>query len=291
MTVAVITPSYAKDFDRCKLLCKSIDQRLKGHWKHYILVDQIDVALFSQLAGDHRVIISERTLFPWWLRSFPDPISSRHSRMWITPFAKPMRGWHAQQFRRFAIARHITEDLILTIDSDVVMLKDFDIATLETEGRTRFYRLDDAFTDDMTEHLQWSKNAGNILGISNENMPRNDYITTFITTRRDTTCAVLDHIEKTQNMHWIKALTRHGQMSECQIYGRFVDEVQGGKDHKHTSDGLCHVLWNAHTIETTIEGLRSFASQMEPHHVALGIQSFVGIGLDHIESVLADFKS
>jgi hypothetical protein len=65
MTVAVITPSYAKDFDRCKLLCKSIDQRLKGHWKHYILVYQIDVALFSQLAGDHRVIISERTLFPW----------------------------------------------------------------------------------------------------------------------------------------------------------------------------------------------------------------------------------
>ena len=35
----------------------------------------------------------------------------------------PLRGWHAQQIRRLALARHVEADMLLSVDSDVVMVR------------------------------------------------------------------------------------------------------------------------------------------------------------------------
>ena len=120
MTTAIMTASYSADFDRCSLLCESIDRFVEGDWHHYLLVDRGDVTLFSKLAAPNRTVISEAELFPAWLRSFSDPFSGGRRRVWISPFSMPLRGWHAQQLRRLAMARHVEADMLLSIDSDVV---------------------------------------------------------------------------------------------------------------------------------------------------------------------------
>ncbi|TGR93421.1 hypothetical protein EN852_038880, partial [Mesorhizobium sp. M2E.F.Ca.ET.209.01.1.1] len=46
---AIVTASYAPDFERCRLLCETIDRHVAGMAHHYILTEHRDVALFRQL--------------------------------------------------------------------------------------------------------------------------------------------------------------------------------------------------------------------------------------------------
>lgn len=288
MTTAVITATYSADFERCAFLCESMDQRLQGDWTHYLLVADIDREIFSQLENNQRKVITESQIFPLWCRSFPDPISSRHARVWLTPFSRPLRGWHAQQLRRFAIARYINEDTMLTLDSDVVVVKNYHVDDLGDADAVRFYRNEDAFDDGMQEHLLWSKNAGRLLGISEPEVSKTDYITTFIAWRRQTVCDMLDHIETHNKCHWMRAIVRQSQMSECMIYGRYVDEVRMGRNHLPTGHSLCHVLWDENAAEPNKDGLKKFIQKMSNEQVAVGIQSFVGIPMDDIRSVISE---
>ena len=103
-TAAIVTASYAPDFERCRLLCETIDRFVTGAPRHYILVEQRDVALFRQLETRNRMVISERDLLPDWLRPYNDPLSLFSRRIWLSRSTQPLRGWHVQQLRRIAIA-------------------------------------------------------------------------------------------------------------------------------------------------------------------------------------------
>src|SRR4029077_2801169 len=59
---AIVTASYAADFERCRLLCQTIDRFVTGMSRHYILVEERDVARFRALEGAKRSVISEREL-------------------------------------------------------------------------------------------------------------------------------------------------------------------------------------------------------------------------------------
>ena len=72
---ALVTASYAPDFERCRLLCETIDRHVTGFGRHYILVESRDVALFRQLENARRIVVDERDLLPSWLRPFDDPTS------------------------------------------------------------------------------------------------------------------------------------------------------------------------------------------------------------------------
>src|SRR5690242_7580212 len=43
---AIVTASYGPDFERCRLLCETIDRFVTGMSQHYILVEERDVAQF-----------------------------------------------------------------------------------------------------------------------------------------------------------------------------------------------------------------------------------------------------
>ncbi|OWK21969.1 hypothetical protein AJ88_13520 [Mesorhizobium amorphae CCBAU 01583] len=61
-TAAVVTASYAPDFERCRLLCETMDRQVSGVVHHYILVEHRDVALFRQLETGSRTVVDERDL-------------------------------------------------------------------------------------------------------------------------------------------------------------------------------------------------------------------------------------
>jgi hypothetical protein len=46
---AIVTASYAPDFERCRLLCETMDRFVSGFSKHYLLVEHGDVATFRAL--------------------------------------------------------------------------------------------------------------------------------------------------------------------------------------------------------------------------------------------------
>ncbi|WP_438750156.1 DUF6492 family protein [Pararhizobium sp. O133] len=289
MRTAVVTASYANDFERCRLLCESMDLRLKGDWVHYLLVASFDVMLFRQLEGPRRKVISESDLLPWWLHAVPDPTTAGRRKLWISPYSLPLRGWQAQQLRRLALARHIDEPVMFAVDSDVVFLRDFDPVNLWQGDRLVLYRKEGAIGQRMrSNHLEWLAHSDRLLGIGPFSLPANDYINTLIAWRTDTARALLDHIEALHGRNWARAIIRTRQFSECLIYGRFVDEVLKGEGHVASPDGLCHVLWFEDSYARDIDGLRHFMNDMAPHQIGIGVQSFVGHDLTDIRNIVLE---
>ncbi|MFB2549634.1 DUF6492 family protein [Ensifer soli] len=287
MRTAVITASYDKDFSRCRLLCETMDERLKGDWMHYILVASHDVALFRTLQGPRRQVVDERDLLPVWLRPIPDLMSCGRRKMWISPYSLPLRGWHIQQLRRFGIARQLSEAAMFAIDSDVVLLKDFDVARLWHGDRLRFYRRDrEIGNNPLSNHLAWLAHSDRLLGIGPYRLPAHDYINTLIAWRTDTTRALLDHVEELHARHWVRAIIRTSAFSECLIYGRYADEVEMGRGHYASPDPLCQTLWfEDHEIQGA-DGLRRFIDRMQPYQIGIGLQSFIGHDVADIRKVV-----
>lgn len=286
MRTALVTASYAPDFDRCKLLCETIDRFVTGFTNHYILVEHRDVELFRKLEGPHRIVIDENDLLPRWIRPFPDPSNFGRRRLWLSPYTMPLRGWHVQQFRRIAIAVHADEDAFFYIDSDVAFLKPFDCASVWRGGDLRLFRRDgDLLRPGPGDQHIWSEHAGEVLGIVPVNPAGHDYIGTLIAWRRDALLTMCERIEKVTGRHWLAAIGRSRRFSECMIYGRYADEILMAKGHYHDADDFCRVYWLA-PAPTDAEFV-AFVEAMTPAQVAIGMQSFLGDDTARIRKLLA----
>ncbi|WP_182086817.1 DUF6492 family protein [Aureimonas sp. ME7] len=276
MRFALVTSSYRGDWDRCRLLCDSVDRFVSGHDFHYLLVEEADVALFRQLEGPKRRVVSERDLLPWWLRPVPDP-RRRGRRLWLSPFGPALSGWHVQQLRRFAMTAAMGEEAMVSLDSDVVFVKPFDVGTLHEGGRVAFYRVPDGIDGVLphlrAEHEAWSVRAGQLLGT--EAPSSATYIGTLIAWRRDTVRALLARIEAVGGRSAMRRLVASRTLSECTIYGRFVDEVEGHPErHAPTALQRCAVYWDGPPLDA--DGLAAFLGGLAEHQVAVGLQSFTG---------------
>lgn len=290
MKTAIVTASYDKDFERCKLLCETIDTYASGFTNHYILVEARDVALFRQLAGPRRIIVDERELLPSWLRAFPDPTTWGRRRIWLSLKTKPLRGWHVQQLRRIAIANHVQEDAFFYIDSDVAFVRPFDCNSLWQKDRLRLLVRPGALGGSQArqEHLIWSANTARLLGLEASPHALDDYIGTLIGWRRDAILGMCERIEQQNHMHWVAALGRTRRFSECMLYGRYVDDVLKGAGHFHATSDLCRVYWVA--PPPTEDEFRTFIAELEPEQVAIGMQSFLGFPPADIRRIIGAQK-
>lgn len=279
MPTAIVTSSYRGDFERCRLLCESIDARVTGHTRHIILVEAADLTLFRALAGPRREIVCERDLLPFWLRPFPDPLSLGKRRIWLSPKGPPLRGWHVQQLRRIAMAAAMPETVMISCDSDVVFVKPFETSALQSGDAVEFYRIPGVLGAMegavFEEHRGWSQKAGELLGIEAPRDTDLGYIATVIAWRTDTVRDMLARIEAVGGRSWVASLSGTRVLSECVIYGRFVDEVEQRPDrHQRSQKRLCRTYWSGGAMSG--EELESFASAVGPEQVAVGIQSFTG---------------
>ncbi|SBW16397.1 hypothetical protein BR10RB9215_C21075 [Brucella sp. 10RB9215] len=244
MKTAIVTASWDQDFERCKLLCETVDKYTTGFTKHYILVESKDVALFRQLESSRRIIIDERDLLPSWLHAFWDPTHLWRRRIWLSLKTKPLRGWHVQQLRRIALAGIVEEDAFFYTDSDVVFLRPFDCNRLWQKDRLRlFIRPGEIATSKIPDHEIWAANTDKLLGVTGTENAENDYIGTLIAWRRDSILGMCAHIEQRAGVHWVKALGDMRRFSECILYGRYVDDILKGAGHFHDTGDLCRVYW------------------------------------------------
>jgi Family of unknown function (DUF6492) len=284
-TTAIVTASWRGDIERFALLAETMDRLVSGHTRHLVLVASHDVALFKRFAGPQREIIDEADLLPGWLRRISDPLSRFRRDVWLSPRTWPMRGWHVQQLRRLAVTRHISEDSILHTDSDVAFVAPFDVASEWQDGTLRLYRVPDALdAPDMAEQRRWSVLSGKVLGLALAH-GRHDYINTLISWSVPTAQRMLDRIEQVSGTHFVAALGRERTLSECMLYGRFVEDVEGLSGHHPSNDALCRVYWGGPALSAS--GIAEFVALRQPHQVAVGLQSFVGMPVADIRQALA----
>lgn len=282
---ALITASYAADFERCRLLCETVDRHVTGASHHYLLVEHRDLALFQQLEGKRRTVIDERELLPSWLRDIPDPTSLFKRRVWLSRKAPPLRGWHVQQLRRMAIAERIEQETLVYVDSDVAFLRPFDCARFWLGGKLRLFRRDGVLLKPGHDnHRIWSANAAAVLGIAAPEISPHDYISTLIAWRRSSVRDMLARIEQVSGRHWVEAVSARRKFSECMIYGRFVDEVAGGAGHYVGAEEFCRVHWTGTPL--TDAQFEAFVAAMSPEQVAIGMQSFIGTDLGRIRRLV-----
>ena len=221
-SIALVTPSYAADFERCRLLCDSMDAFVSGHTHHYILVADNDAGMFAALAGSKRTIVTESDILPSWLHPVPGGLRANSRKMWLSFRTLPMRGWHVQQLRRIAIANHVGDDGLLYCDSDMLFVKSFDTSSLWRQDALRLYKISNGITPDMSEHKTWCNVAAQLLGHQVPQFPADDFINNLVSWRRETALQLCETIEHHTGRHWIAAIGRNRTFSECQIYGAHV---------------------------------------------------------------------
>lgn len=282
--IAIVTASYAGDFERCRLLCDTIDRHVTGHSRHLLLVSHRDVARFRALESSRRVVVDERDILPGWLHDLPDPFSLLRRRIWLSRHTAPLRGWHVQQLRRMAIAAHVDEDALLYSDSDVAFLKPFDTGRLYRDGKLRLFRRDNRLSEPgHDEHRVWSRQAGRVLGIADDVANPHDYISTLIAWKAETARAMCTHIENVSGRHWVSAIARSRKFAECMIYGRYVDDVLKGEGHFHDDTEFCRIYWSGPKLGES--ELREFVRGLAPGQVAVGMQSFIRMDIGDIRAI------
>ena len=144
--VALLTPTYGRDLEICTLLCESVDRHVNSFSKHYLLVPDSDVALFAPLASERRVVIPASTFLPGWLRPLPRVVQRKRRQFWWSLRAKPVSGWHVQQFLKIAATISLPHERYCILDSDIVFFRDFDLARFEYPNSIPLLTMSDEVT-------------------------------------------------------------------------------------------------------------------------------------------------
>jgi Family of unknown function (DUF6492) len=282
---AIITPSYRGDLNRCKLLCKSMDAFVTGPWHHYIIVEKGDLALFKPLNGPNRTILQMELLLPRSFFHLTRIPFVNHRSLWFSWRTGFMIGWQIQQIIKLEMAFRLAETGLLYCDSDVFFVRRFDMANLSENGAFQLYSSVHPFPREQAPNPNYIDASAIQLGLIGDPFPCPSYVDNLVAWHAPTVRALCKHIEKVSNQKWHFALGKNYIISEYNLYGIFVDRILESNIHlKPTALSLCKTAW--HKNDVAIVGLERFCTELLPHQVAVGVQSFLGVGVEDLSNEL-----
>ncbi|MEP6828521.1 MAG: DUF6492 family protein, partial [Aestuariivirga sp.] len=241
--------------------------------------------LFKPLSGPRRTILEMETLLP---RSFHHlmriPIINNRS-LWFSWGTRFMLGWHVQQLVKIEMAFHVSEQGLLYCDSDVFFVRPFDVASLNSNGRFRFFSSPDKYKEANISNAKYVIASGKQLGIKENLFPSSAYVENLVTWHRSTVQALCTHIENVSGRSWQLALGRNVIISEYTLYGLFVDHILEDRSHlAYHHQTLCKTVWHREAMDDA--ALDAFCADVQDPFVALGVQSFAGIAVERLEAQL-----
>jgi len=274
----IVTPSYKPDFQRCQLLCRSIDRYVPEDVRHYIIVDKRDVGLFKTLENYRTSIVLKEDLLPKWIKQIP----FIKKNVWISYKTIPVRGWIVQQIIKIAAAQLFQEEVTTFVDSDVVFLRQFSPETVMRNGSLRFYKKPHVIEKDMEEgHFSWYEVASTLLGISMPPFPATDYINQIVSWRKENVSAMCQRIESVTGISWIEALANSWNFSEYVLDGLFIDCVVGADQsgHYYESNDICLNYWYGETSSNSLQSnsLATVRNQLDSKQVATMVSAKAGL--------------
>lgn len=280
---AFITPSYAPDFERCKLLCESIDRWVDGHAMHYIVVANAqDFELFSQLRGARRQILHKNDILPAWIQRIPGV-----RQVWFSWRTRPIRAWIFQQLVKIATAESMREDIAIFVDSDTAFVRPVKPRQVFfRDDRLRLYSEPGGNPQSMPEHTQWHRNASALLGLTPTPMPAPDYVQHANTWYRDNVRRMCRHIEDVASCSWVEAIAGQWQFSEYVLYGTYVERVLGGQSGHYADPAKISLdYWTPEPLSSA--ELAEFVQRIEPQHVAVMLSAKAGMDIARHREAMA----
>jgi hypothetical protein len=266
--MAVITKSFAPDFELCTALNHSVLDNSPSTVQHHIIVPRSDLKLFGRLAGPRTHIRCEADLLP---RTFvPVPFSNITVNLG-RPFP-PVRGWIKQQVVKLAAVAASEDDVVLVADSDVEFFRPFKAEMFVRNGTVRFFCKPNQIDKQLTRHMIWHRVARELLGLPPAEPPYADYISSPLAWDPVIVRRMLARVTATTGRPWPTAIAGQLHFSECVLYGVFVDDVIGAPANSFVSDDpLCLVYWDQTPMN--LDSAAHFVRGFRPTGIAAVIQS------------------
>jgi hypothetical protein len=266
--MAVITKSYAPDFELCAALNRSVLDNSPEAVEHRIVVPRSDLGLFNRLKGARTHICCEAELLPRMFVRLPFVNFIVNLRQ---PFP-PVRGWIQQQLIKLAAIAASNDDVVLVVDSDAEFFRPFTAETFVRDGNVRFFCDPDQIDKRLPRHLTWHRVARTLLGLPPAQPPYPDYISSPLAWDPDIVRRMLARVAVTTGRPWTTAIAGQLDFSECVLYGVFVDQVLGAPANSFASnDSLCSVYWEQTPLNS--DSAVEFVRSVRPTDVAAVIQS------------------
>jgi len=287
-SIGLVTPTYWRDLERCALLCESVDRYVTAFAKHYLIVADEELPLFAKYNSERRVVLPASSLLPSWLRPLPRFIQRKSRRYWWSLRAKPVSGWHIQQYIKIAAASVLPEARYCMLDSDVVFFRPFDVSSFSKSDQTPLFHMSRAVAADMPMHGQWVRSAHRLLGLEPPSFPATDFIGHIIFWDQRAVRAMTGRIEQVTGLEWVDALCRARDVSEYMLYGYFVrNDPSFSADHRLTARMSCLSYWDADALDQ--QALERMLRSAGEGYVALSAASFSRTPVALIRSALRGF--
>lgn len=267
-TLAVITPSFAGDFELCVDLNRSVLANTPPDVRHHIIVPGRDLELFGRLANERTVVRDESEFLPRSLVSVP---GTKYSVNLRRPYP-PVRGWIIQQIVKLGAAAAAEADVVVLVDSDIVFCRPFDASTFVRDGAVRLYRKPAEIDARLPRHMIWHQTARELVGLPAQQPPYHDYVSSLLAWDPALVRGLLERVEKVTRRPWQTAVGGQLHFSEWTLYGVYVDGVLGAPANSFASDDtLCHSYWEETPLDATT--VRDFLSDIKPDDIAVMISA------------------
>lgn len=277
----IVTKTYAGDLEYFRDLCASLDRQMP-EIEHHVLVDRVDLSLFGSFQSENRKVINCSDLLP----EFKQFQAMGRRLWWRAPFYI-VRGWIYQQIAKIAYIANLECDAALIIDSDLAIVAPIQERHVFQNGKSRFYRFPGQSS--AGQFVEWHNIAMRVFGLVEEGYTGADYIGQPIIWSPKVVRMMIERIEKETGRKWYDALVGNFRFSEYILYGIFCDRVLDTTTRPvtPTDRNLCHYSWHYDLDDE--EGVRKFVNDIEPHHVAVCVQSNLGLAKPRRDSIVRQF--
>jgi Family of unknown function (DUF6492) len=288
--VALLTPTYGRDLELCTLLCESVDRHVTSFSKHYLLVPDCDLALFSHFASARREVLPASQFLPKWLRPLPRIVQRKRRQYWWSLRTKPVSGWHVQQYLKIAATISLPHQRYCILDSDVVFFRDFDLSRYEYPNSIPLLNVRDEVTSEQIRHARWVETSHELLGLPTPPLPASDFIGHIIFWDQQTTRAMASKIETVTNLGWVEALCRTREFSEYMLYGYFVqNDASFSAGHTLTEHTRCVSYWDQPELDQY--QLNQLLRRARKDDVAFSVASFSGTPVQTIRATIEETRT
>jgi hypothetical protein len=284
--IAVITKSFAHDFELCVALNRSVLDNAPDTVQHHIIVPRPDLKLFGRLAGARTHIRCDADFLPCTHVRVPFSNVTINLRR---PFP-PVRGWIQQQVIKLAAVAGSEDDVVLIADSDVEFVRRFTTGMFARDGKVRFFCKPNQIDKRLPRHMAWHRVARVLLGLPPAEPPYPDYISSLIAWDPMIVRRMLARVAATTGRPWPTAIAGQVDFSECVLYGVFVDVVSGAPTNSFASDDpLCLLYWEP--VPLNLDGAAHFIRGIRPTDIAAMISSKSRTPLGVREAVFAALRA
>lgn len=253
-----VLPLTASDADRAKILFRSLERFFEPLGTcHVVVPDPEFAAVRPRVPGDRYDVVAESDVVPeiGWFHS------TARLRAKLRLVGPPIHGWFVQQLVKLAAAERVGTPFYLTLDADVICVRETRYEDLVPDGRALVQTTP-------PNHPEWNDDAERVLGL-----PRSgrQYAVTPALLNVEAVRALAGHLERRVRLRakqvarrlpnplardllasWRSHLLRSLPWTEYALYGTFVERT-GLFDRYHVLAGEDAIYGNAVWLESQFE--------------------------------------